>query len=301
MVRIIPLQKEHFPRVAEIYEEGLATGIATFETEIPSWEIWQAKFLAEGRWVALYDGIVAAWCALSAVSTRYVYRGVAETTLYVGEKYRGKGIGKMLLLALISDSERLGFWTLLARIFPQNKPSIQLHEACGFTIVGKKEKIASRNGIWYDNLEFERRSKLVNYLKNVLVLCTGNSCRSQMAHGYLQEFGKNKIQVFSAGIETHGLNPGAVSIMKEDGIDISQHTSNHVDEYQGITWDYIITVCDHAYENCPFIPAPNAKRLHHNFFDPSKVAGTEEEKHAAFEKSRNEIKEYCRKFIEPNL
>ena len=122
-----------------------------------------------------------------------------------------------------------------------------------------------------------------------------------MAEGYLKQFANGKANIYSAGIETHGLNPGAVAIMKEDGIDINGHTSNHVDEYQGIDWDFIITVCDHANENCPFIAAPNAQRLHHNFFDPSKVVGSEEEKHAAFEKARNEIKDYCRNFIEVNL
>ncbi len=117
-----------------------------------------------------------------------------------------------------------------------------------------------------------------------------------MAHGYLKTLLNDRALIYSAGIETHGLNPGAVSIMREDGIDISGHTSNHVDEYQGVSWDYIITVCDHAHENCPFIPAKNAKRIHHNFFDPSKVAGSAKEKHAAFEKARNEIKEFCREF-----
>lgn len=139
-------------------------------------------------------------------------------------------------------------------------------------------------------------------MKNVLVLCTGNSCRSQMAHGYLEALQTEPVaRIYSAGIETHGLNPGAVAIMAEDGIDISGHTSNHVDEYTGISWDYIITVCDHAYENCPYIPAPNAKRLHHNFMDPSKVTGTEPERHNAFESARNEIREYCRKFVETEL
>ena len=138
-------------------------------------------------------------------------------------------------------------------------------------------------------------------MKNILVLCTGNSCRSQMAHGYLNAMAGDQLNVYSAGIETHGLNPGAVSIMAEDGIDISNHTSNHVDEYQNVDWHYILTVCDHAYENCPFIPAPNAQRFHQNFFDPSKVEGTEEEKHRAFEKARDEIKEYCRSFKATNL
>jgi len=134
--------------------------------------------------------------------------------------------------------------------------------------------------------------------KNVLVLCTGNSCRSQMAHGYLEQLTRDTTSVYSAGIETHGLNPGAVAIMKEDEIDISQHTSNHVDEYGDISWDYIITVCDHAKENCPYIPSKNARRLHQNFSDPSKVDGTDEEKHLAFLKTRNEIRDYCKRFVE---
>lgn len=137
--------------------------------------------------------------------------------------------------------------------------------------------------------------------KNILILCTGNSCRSQMAHGYLIKMTHDKANIYSAGIETHGLNPGASAIMKEDGIDISNHTSNHIDEYSHIDFDYIITVCDHAKENCPFIPNKNAKRLHHNFFDPSKVVGSEDEKHTAFERARNEIKNYCDEFVKTNL
>ena len=136
-------------------------------------------------------------------------------------------------------------------------------------------------------------------MKNILVLCTGNSCRSQMAHGYLNYFLKDKaVNVYSAGIETHGLNPGALAIMKEDGINIDHHTSNHVDEYKDIDFDYIITVCDHANENCPYIPSKNAVRLHHNFYDPSKLVGTDEEKHAAFLKAREEIKAYFKAFVE---
>jgi arsenate reductase len=122
-----------------------------------------------------------------------------------------------------------------------------------------------------------------------------------MAHGYLKQFTEGKANIYSAGIETHGLNPGAVAIMKEDGIDISNHTSNHVDEYSNIDFDYIITVCDHAKENCPYIPSKNAVRLHHNFFDPSKVVGSEAEKHTAFLKARNEIKAYFEKFADTYL
>ncbi|NQY07496.1 MAG: arsenate reductase ArsC [Flavobacteriaceae bacterium] len=138
-------------------------------------------------------------------------------------------------------------------------------------------------------------------MKNILVLCTGNSCRSQMAHGYLNQFAQDKAAVYSAGIETHGLNPNAVAIMKEDDIDISNHTSNHVDQYNDLNFDYIITVCDHANENCPFIPSDKAIRLHHNFFDPSKIDGTAKEVHTNFEKARNEIKAYCKEFVANNL
>lgn len=132
---------------------------------------------------------------------------------------------------------------------------------------------------------------------NILVLCTGNSCRSQISHGYLQYFLGDKAKVYSAGVETHGVNPRAIAIMKEDGIDISNHTSNHVDEYKDIVFDLLLTVCDNANEKCPYL-ATNGKRLHHDFFDPSKVNGTESEIHAAFEKTREEIKSYCRQLAE---
>ena len=122
-----------------------------------------------------------------------------------------------------------------------------------------------------------------------------------MAHGYLAHFAQNSAAVYSAGIETHGLNPNAVSIMKEDGIDISHHTSNHVDEYQNIVFDYIITVCDHAHENCPYIPSKDAKRMHRNFFDPSKIKGDTKQVQANFEKARNEIKAFCNDFVNKYL
>lgn len=129
--------------------------------------------------------------------------------------------------------------------------------------------------------------------KNVLVLCTGNSCRSQIAEGYLRYFHGEKAEVYSAGVETHGVNPRAIATMKEDGIDLSAHTSNHVDEYLSISFDLILTVCDHASERCPIFPG-KAQRIHHNFTDPAKVIGTEEEIMAEFRRVREEIKEYCR-------
>lgn len=133
--------------------------------------------------------------------------------------------------------------------------------------------------------------------KRVLVLCTGNSCRSQIAHGYLEHFGKNILEVYSAGIETHGVNPKAIQTMKEDGIDISHHTSNNVTEYQRMEFDYVITVCDNAKEHCPYFPA-KVKVLHHNFPDPAKAKGTEQEIMNEFGRVRDTIKKYVLKFTQ---
>lgn len=137
-------------------------------------------------------------------------------------------------------------------------------------------------------------------MKKVLILCTGNSCRSQIAEGYLRYFAGNKAAIFSAGIETHGVNSRAIATMKEDGIDISQHTSNNIEEYRQVDFDFVITVCDHAKERCPFFPS-NAKKLHYNFPDPAKATGSEEEIVAEFNAVRQMIKDYCKKFVEVNL
>lgn len=142
--------------------------------------------------------------------------------------------------------------------------------------------------------------KIAVNMKNILVLCTGNSCRSQIAHGYLNHFANGKANIYSAGVETHGVNPKAIAFMKEDGIDISHHTSNNVDEYYEVNFDYIITVCDNAKENCPFFPS-KAQRFHNNFIDPSKVQGSEEEIASSFRAVRAEIKEYCRNFISTHI
>lgn len=136
--------------------------------------------------------------------------------------------------------------------------------------------------------------------KKILVLCTGNSCRSQMAEGYLKHFAKDKAAIFSAGIETHGVNPKAVAIMKEDNIDISNHSSNQVDEYRHINFDFVITVCDNAKEHCPVFPV-SAKILHHNFPDPAKATGTDTEILEQFRQVRQQIKTWCQQFATDNL
>jgi arsenate reductase (thioredoxin) len=138
-------------------------------------------------------------------------------------------------------------------------------------------------------------------MQNVLVLCTGNSCRSQIAHGYLEKYTDGrKVKVYSAGVETHGVNPKAIATMLEDGIDISQNTSNNIEEYFGIDFAFVITVCDNAKERCPYFPT-KAIKLHYNFPDPAQAVGTEEVINAAFSTVREMIKVYCKKFVEENL
>jgi len=130
----------------------------------------------------------------------------------------------------------------------------------------------------------------------VLVLCTGNSCRSQILHGYLRFFGADKLEVYSAGVEVHGLNPIAVGIMAEDGVNIMQHTSNQIDEYRDISFDFVITVCDNARETCPWFPS-DAKLIHHSFNDPAAAKGSVKEILAEFRKVREEIKDFARQFV----
>ena len=135
---------------------------------------------------------------------------------------------------------------------------------------------------------------------NILVLCTGNSCRSQIAEGYLKHFAGDKAKVYSAGVETHGVNPKAIATMQKDGIDISNHTSNNILEYTGIEFDYVITVCDNAKERCPYFPS-NAQKFHYNFPDPAKATGTEQEIEATFDSVRNLIKDYCADFVKHHI
>jgi L-amino acid N-acyltransferase YncA len=156
-----PLRAEHWDAVARIYEQGIATGHATFETEVPSWEQWDASHLAGHRLVALRDGEVAGWAALSPVSDRCVYGGVAEESVYVAKEARGRGVGRELLEALIAGSEAAGIWTIQTGIFPENEASVRLHERVGFRVVGTRERLGKRGDVWRDVLLLERRSSKV--------------------------------------------------------------------------------------------------------------------------------------------
>ena len=147
--------------VATIYAEGIATGYATFEKSIPTYEAWDSAHLKSCRMVVVDNNIILGWAALSPVSNRCVYGGVAEVSVYVAKAYFGKGVGKMLILHLISESEKIGLWTLQSGIFPENESSIALHKKVGFRYIGKRERVGQSDGIWKDNLLFERRSKTV--------------------------------------------------------------------------------------------------------------------------------------------
>jgi len=157
-VELRELREEDWPAVKAIYEQGIAGGQATFETEAPSWEHWDRTHLEGHRMVALQDGEVVGWAALSPVSERCVYAGVAENSVYVADSAQGRGVGKALLEELIARAERAGIWTIQTGIFPENEPSLALHERCGFRVVGVRERLGQHRGVWRDVVLMERRS-----------------------------------------------------------------------------------------------------------------------------------------------
>jgi L-amino acid N-acyltransferase YncA len=155
------MRAEDWDQVRQIYLDGLATGQASFEVEAPSWEYWNKNHHSHSRLVARRDGQVIAWSALAPVSIRRCYAGVAEVSLFVAADERGRGVGKRLLQAVIESSERHGIWTLCGAAFPENQASIRLQLACGFRIVGRRERVAQHHGVWRDTILTERRSGVV--------------------------------------------------------------------------------------------------------------------------------------------
>jgi phosphinothricin acetyltransferase len=153
------LRPDDWPAVRAIYEDGIRSG-ATFETQAPSWEAWDAAH-SELRLVAERDGAVVGWAALSPYSSRYCYRGVGDVSVYIAEGARGTGVGRLLLEALVDRSEQAGYWTLNAGVFPENEVSLRLHETCGFRVIGMRERLAEKDGVWRDAVWLERRSQVV--------------------------------------------------------------------------------------------------------------------------------------------
>ena len=160
-VELRPLQPDDWQAVAEIYWDGMRDGLATFQTEVPSWKDWDASHLRGHRLVADLLGEVVGWAALSPASRRRCYVGVVENSIYVARGARGLGIGRALLEAMIAGAEEAGIWTIQTSIFPENRASLALHERCGFRVVGMRERIAKRDGVWRDTVFLERRSEVI--------------------------------------------------------------------------------------------------------------------------------------------
>ena len=161
-VELRALTEDDWTAVADIYWEGMRDGLATFETGVPPWEAWDAAHFREHRVVAELAGEVVGWAALSPVSTRRCYRGVVENSVYVARHAQGLGIGRALLEALLAGAEAAGIWTVQTAIFPENRASIALHQKCGFRVVGTRERIAKRDGVWRDTVFLERRSEVIS-------------------------------------------------------------------------------------------------------------------------------------------
>jgi len=161
MITLIPMLPEHAGAVLEIYGHGIASGMATFETVVPDWPGFNAKYLPHSRLLAVEEEIPVGWAALSPVSTRSCYSGVAEVSVYIHQQHQRKGIGRMLLEALVNASEQNGIWSLLSVIHEENRASIHLHEQCGFRFIGYRERIAQLDGIWRTTVMLEKRSKIV--------------------------------------------------------------------------------------------------------------------------------------------
>ncbi len=160
-ITVRPMVASDWQAVSIIYAEGIATGFATFETDVPTYDAWDSAHMNSCRLVATENEKILGWAALSPVSSRCVYGGIGEVSIYVGKESRGKGAGRILMDALIKESEAEGLWTIQSGIFPENTGSIELHKKVGFRYIGKRERVGKLNGEWKDNLLFERRSKIV--------------------------------------------------------------------------------------------------------------------------------------------
>lgn len=277
--------------ICHIYNYYVENTAVTFETvPVPEDEMKQriAEFLDAGfpYYVGEIEGKVIGYCYGHRWNNRCAYASTQEVTIYLDKDQAGKGLGSILYDHLLKQIDRKTVHALIAGICIPNEGSVRLHEKFGFKQASHMKEIGRKFNQWRDVGHWQ----LIFHQPRILILCTGNSCRSQMAHGFLQSF-DNNLAVYSAGTKASGkLNPKAIEVMKEAGIDISRHTSESVEKYLNEEWDYVITVCGGANESCPTFAGKVKHRLHIGFDDPSEAIGTPEFINSEFRRVRDEIK-----------
>lgn len=279
--------------ICDIYNYYVENTATTFETAaISENEMKQriSSFLDEGfpYFVGEINGKIVGYCYLHNWNNRCAYSSTKEVTIYLDKDLKGKGLGTILYQHLFKEIYKNEIHALIAGICIPNESSVRLHEKFGFKQASHMKEIGWKFDQWRDVGHWQL---VINQIPpKILILCTGNSCRSQMAHGFLQSFDP-KLLVYSAGTQASGkVNPKAIEIMKEAGIDISHHTSDSVEQYTGEQWDYVITVCGGANENCPTFSEKVKNRLHIGFDDPSEATGTPEFIQSEYVRVRDEIK-----------
>ena len=279
-------------RICEIYNNYVLNTAITFETSAVSIEDMKQRInniVSSGYPYIVYEleNNIVGYCYLHAWSGRCAYSTSAEISIYIDKDHKHKGLGHEIMVYLLHNIDLTRFHTIIAGIALPNEASVALHEKFGFKKISHFKDIGYKLNKWRDVGHWQL---LPIYRTKVLILCTGNSCRSQMAHGFLQSFDQNLI-VCSAGTNAAGrLNEEAVKAMKESGIDISVHTSDSVEKYLDEEWDYVITVCGGANESCPAFNGNVKHRIHIGFDDPSHATGTPEFIESEFRRVRDEIK-----------
>ena len=292
-MKIRKVTLEDANEICRIYNYYVDNTAITFETAaVRECEMQQRikGFLDEGfpYYVTEIDGKIAGYCYLHNWNNRCACSSTKEVTIYLDKDLQGKGIGTILYQYLFKEIYKVEVHALIAGICIPNESSVRLHEKFGFKQASHMKEIGWKFDQWRDVGHWEL---IINQIPpKILILCTGNSCRSQMAHGFLQSF-DSKLLVYSAGTKASGkVNPKAIDVMQDAGVNISHHTSNSISEYLNEQWDYVITVCGGANESCPTFSGKVKNRLHIGFDDPSEATGTPEFIQSEYIRVRDEIK-----------
>lgn len=279
--------------ICDIYNHYVENTTVTFETVAVSENEMRERiegFLNEGfpYYVGEVDDKIVGYCYLHNWHSRCAYLATKEITIYLDKDQKGNGLGTILYQHLFKYIYKTDIHALIAGICIPNEGSVHLHEKFGFSQTSCMKEIGRKFDRWLDVGHWQLT--IHQTPPRILILCTGNSCRSQMAHGFLQSFNP-RLLVYSAGTQASGkVNPKAIEVMKEAGVDISHHTSDSIDNYINDEWDYVITVCGGANESCPSFSGKVKNRLHIGFDDPSEAAGSPEFIQSEYIRVRNEIK-----------